>query len=465
MADFTIDYRVPGNTLARFLRSNAFVRGIRGPIGSGKSTACCIEILRRACEQKPGRDGIRRSRWVAVRNTYPELKTTTIKTWHQWVPPMIGKWREQGPPMHRLRAGDVDLEVLFVALDRPEDVRKLLSMEATGAWINEAREVPKSIVDGLTGRVGRFRSRKDGGPTWAGVIMDANAPDTDHWWYRLAEETRPEDFEFFAQPPGDGPQAENVANLPGDYYRRAKSGKDEAWIKVYVRGEYAYVADGKPVYPEYHDALHCRDVRAAPSLTVFVGIDFGLTPAAVFAQRATSGQWRMLSELVAEDMGVKRFAELLAAEMRGRYAGFGFDVFGDPAGDSRAQTDETTPFQILRGAGIPARPAPTNDFLQRREAVAGGMSRLVDGEPGLVVSPECRTLRKGLAGGYRYRRQKVAGEERYKDTPEKNHFSHVCDAAQYLMLGAGEGRALVRRPDDHRIRPVRASSDYDPFAW
>ena len=54
VADFTIDYRVPGNTLARFLRSNAFVRGIRGPIGSGKSTACCIEILRRAWETLPG---------------------------------------------------------------------------------------------------------------------------------------------------------------------------------------------------------------------------------------------------------------------------------------------------------------------------------------------------------------------------------------------------------------------------
>lgn len=402
---------------------------------------------------------------MVVRNTYPELKTTTIKTWHQWVPQTLGRWREQGPPAHRLRIGEVDCEVLFVALDRPEDVRKLLSMEVTGAWVNEAREVPKSILDGLTGRVGRFPSAKDGGPTWSGILMDTNAPDMDHWWHRLAEDKKPEGYEFFAQPAGDSISAENLANLPAGYYQRAKQGKDEAWVRVYVRGEYGFVSDGKPVFPEYRDGLHCRPAAPVPGLPLFVGMDFGLTPAALIAQRTLAGQWRMLSELVAEDMGIKRFAEVMGAEMRGRYRDYAFHVFGDPAGDARAQTDEVTPFQILRAAGIDARPAPTNDFVQRREAVAAALTRLIDGEPGLIVDPACRTLRKGLAGGYRYRRQAVAGEERYRDMPDKNAFSHVCDAAQYLMLGAGEGRALVKRPDDHRVRPERAESDYNPFAW
>ncbi|MGB8273644.1 MAG: TerL [Alphaproteobacteria bacterium] len=460
-----IDYKPPGPVLRAFLRSGAFVRGIRGPIGSGKSTACCIEIVRRAGQQAPGPDGIRHSRWAVIRNTQPELKTTTIKTWLQWMPQSIGQWREQGPPSHRITQDGIDIEVLFVALDRPEDVRKLLSMELTGAWINEAREIPKAVLDGLTGRVGRYPSAKDGGAAWAGVILDTNAPDTDHWWYRLAEELRPAGYEFFSQPAGDGPEAENIANLPAGYYDRAKAGKDDNWIKVYVRGEYGFVQDGKPVFPEYRDGMHCREVAPVPNLAVFVGLDFGLTPAAVFAQRMLTGQWRMLSEIVAEDMGIKRFAELLGAEMRGRYAGFGFEVFGDPAGDSRAQTDEVTPFEILRAAGIPARPAPTNDIVQRREVVASALNRLVDGEPGFIVSPRCRVLRKGLAGGYRYRRQAVTGEERYRDVPDKNAFSHVADAAQYLMLGAGEGRALIKRPEDHRVRPERADSEYNPFQW
>ncbi len=34
------------------------------------------------------------------------------------------------------------------------------------------------------------------------MLGDTNAPDEDHWYYRLAEETRPEGWEFFRQPGG-----------------------------------------------------------------------------------------------------------------------------------------------------------------------------------------------------------------------------------------------------------------------
>ena len=47
-------------------------------------------------------------------------------------------------------------------------------------------------------------------------------------------------------------------------------------------------------------------------------------------------------------------------------------------------------------------------------------------------------LRKGFAGGYHYRRLKVAGDERYHDEPNKNGFSHVHDALQYALSGGGE---------------------------
>ena len=65
-------------TPAQFHASNAFVRGLVGPIGSGKSVACCMEVIRRGLEQAPGPDGVRRTRWAFIRQTYPELKSTTI---------------------------------------------------------------------------------------------------------------------------------------------------------------------------------------------------------------------------------------------------------------------------------------------------------------------------------------------------------------------------------------------------
>lgn len=438
-----IDYTPAGPECDAFFYDDSFVRGIRGPIGSGKSTACAFLPWRHLFESEPGHDGKRRARWAVIRNTYPELKTTTIKTWHQWFPREMGRWQDQGPPTHWIQNGDIDLEVMFLALDRPDDIAKLLSLELTGAWINEAREVPKAILDGLTGRVGRFPPVRGGAKSWSGVVMDTNSPDTDHWWYRLAEEQKPEGFRFWCQPGGREPNAENLENLPPKYYERASAGKDDAWVKVYVDGDYGFVQDGKPVYPEWRDQLHAKPCEPDEKLPLWIGIDFGLTPAAAIAQRTFLGQWRYIDELVTEDMGAVRFGELLKGKLDSEYKGFKIaGIYGDPSGDNRSPTDENTPFAILRAQGIPARPAHSNDPVLRREAFAKPLTRLIDGEPGLIVDPRCRLLRKGLMGGYRYKRVMVTGAERYQDKPEKNHFSHVCEAGQYLMLGAGEGRAL-----------------------
>ena len=162
-ASLNLDFS-KSRTVWDFLRDDSFVRGIMGPVGSGKSYACAAEIMLRAVKQKPSpRDGIRRSRFAVVRNSYPMLRTTTLKTWMEIFPEHIWGRAHWSPPItHHIKlpsrdnAAGVDCEVIFLALDQPKDVRKLLSLELTGAWINEARELPKAIIDGLTHRVGRF---------------------------------------------------------------------------------------------------------------------------------------------------------------------------------------------------------------------------------------------------------------------------------------------------------------------
>jgi hypothetical protein len=54
----------------------------------------------------------------------------------------------------------------------------------------------------------------------------------------------------------------------------------------------------------------------------------------------------------------------------------------------------------------------------------------------------------------------VSGE-RYADKPDKNMYSHIHDALQYMMLGAGEGRALLN--NQTQSKPVVAPRNFDVF--
>jgi hypothetical protein len=231
---------------------------------------------------------------------------------------------------------------------------------------------------------------------------------------------------------------------------------------VYVDGEYGFTTDqDKAVYPGYHDALHCREFQGPEGGDIYVGIDFGLTPAATFMFRGPGGlgQWRVHSELVTEDMGAAKFAVQLSRHLRERYpqGRFRWHMTGDPAGDQRSQAnDEWTAFRVLQDAGLAATPAHTQDATVRHDAVARLLQTLtLGGEPALVIHPDCRMLRRGLMGGYRLKRVQVgAGEDRWHDKPVKDAFSHVCEALEYGCLGAGEGTNVVSGGDAswHSIR-------------
>lgn len=487
-------YKPDGQVIKSFMKSDVFFRGLRGPVGSGKSVCCCVEIFRRALQQQKAEDGKRHSRWAIIRNTNPQLKTTTIKTWLDWFPEEDwGKFLWSVPYTHHIKRADIDLEVIFLALDRPEDVKKLLSLELTGIWINEAREIPKSIIDACTMRVGRYPSMKDGGCTWTGVIADTNAPEEDHWWPIMSGEVpipdhipkdeakmlvKPDNWEFYTQPAGmtevkdqegnvtdyiPNENAENTNNMRKDYYPNIVRGKTKSWIDVYVMNQLGTIKDGKPVYPMFVTDTHVakEEIPVASGVPVYIGVDFGLTPAAVIGQKVR-GRWLILQEIVAFDMGIVRFSEVMRQEISSRYGDCEINIIGDPAGDFRAQTDESTPFQILRGCGLNARPAQSNDVSLRLESVNAPLNRMIEGASGFLVDPRCRTLIKGFEGGYQYKRMQVSGE-RFDDKPEKNHFSHIHDALQYLMMGAGEGRNILRNVSA-TTKPFQAKTEFDVFS-
>lgn len=536
----SLEWGSPGDVASGFLKSDAFVRGLRGPVGSGKSVTCCIEIMRRAMKQKPNFEKIRRTRWAVIRNSYPDLKNTTIKTWRDWFDDRWGKFLWSTPYTHHISVGlpddtRVEAEVIFLALDHEEDVRKLLSMELTGVWINEAREIRKSIVDGASMRCRRFPSKRDGGATFSGVIMDTNSPSEVHWWGIMAGEVpipefmteeerrflvKPKNWEFFTQPPGMNeqldqrgdvlsyamnPEAENISNLDSRYYPEIVHGKARPWINAYILNRYQSLSDGKRVYPTFRREVHVarEELQPLPGVEISCGIDFGRTPAAIFGQKMHSDRWIILHEFLASDMGANRFAIALKNEIGrlgwsdGRLANeeeieerlkqfetdedigmqkeyfqddllfspkFPMSFVGDPAGSGRAQTDDKTPFMIMRAHGLPVRPAPSNDPELRIEAVESPLNRLVDGMPGMLISPHCTNLIAGFEGGYHFKRKQVSIEQ-YDDKPNKNRFSHPHDALQYLMLAGGEGTRITtgRAPGEEAAVVRGRFRGFSPF--
>src|ERR1700681_1808942 len=149
---------IPTATGKLFHASNGFVDLVIGPYGSGKSTMCAQRIVESACRMPFWDNGQRRARWAVVRNTSGELNSTTLQTWLQWFGDLGCIKKRQKPLLmyeHEFNDGNgiVRLELIFIALDRPDDVRKIKSLELTGVYLNELSELPQNVLSHFKGRV------------------------------------------------------------------------------------------------------------------------------------------------------------------------------------------------------------------------------------------------------------------------------------------------------------------------
>jgi len=450
----TITYR-PTRTGEMFHKSSAFVRGIKGPVGSGKTVMCVIELLKAACRQTPHTDGVRYSRTFVFRNTYDQLKNTTIKTWLNWVPEDIGdsEFRRSVPITHHLKFNladgtRVDNEVIFVSLDEVRDVGKLKSLEATFIWVNEASEIPNVFYDVLKGRVRRYPNDEQHGKySDSFIIFDTNPPAADpkNWVYRLMEVEKPLKHEFFHQPPAiikneDGewvgnPDAENVENhIAGyNYWLDQVHGAEPEYIRVMLEGRYGLIKAGLPVYDKLFVEEHIskQEDLPTPGLPVLMGWDWGLYPAIIFGQLLPTGKLKILKELAPDEQtSLEELVQDILPPFKEQYfKGFRFHGWGDPAGLGKSPMDKRTPFTVVREAGYLINPTLTNDFIPRRDAVVKFLNR----RNGFEINPSCTKLISGFRANYFYK--EIQGLGLYKERPEKNNFSHPHDGLQYLCLG------------------------------
>ena len=424
-------------TIAEFHADNSFVRGIRGPVGSGKSVGCCFEILQRAWLQKV-HNGERRSRWAVIRQTYGELKTTTIQTWLDWfgdctkivyghpikaifTPPSIsGKNLKETDGKKYNSFAKVIVEIYFIAMDRPQSARKLKSLELTGAWINEVCEVPEEVLKMLTGRVGRYPSKRNGGFNWSGIIMDTNSCDVDNWYYKLAEEKKPDDYKFFNQPPAllenadgkyiENPEAENIENhtLGFKYYFNMLAGKPKKWVDVFICNKYGSHNEGNYVYNGYSQDINNgnhTDREFNPRLKHIIWAhDFNFTPLSSIIIQNEKDNIYCVDEIVLKSATSKD----AAFEFISRYEKYKneivVEIYGDASGHAGEKhgimSDYITLEKLLSQAGFSVRMKAPRSNPAIKSGQMSVQAKIIDalGNRSLFVNPtKCKTLDLGLA--------------------------------------------------------------------
>lgn len=476
----------PPLSLAGFLTSEKFVSLVVGPYGSTKTTAGIMKIAYHAARMAPCRDGVRRSRCIWVRNTREQLRDTSIPDFLKWFPDGEAGIFAKTDYKFLLKFGDVECEVMFRGLDDANDVRRLLSLQASFGVLDEFREIHKDIFENLQGRLGRY---PDGmmvphRPEWGldnkghpiqGCVTDdgkpndhlwgmSNPPDMGTFWEQLLSNPPP-NTDVFIQPSGLSTEADWLHHLKPDYYENMMQGKGQDWIDVYVHAKFGKSLAGRPVFPTFKSDWHVskeplRAIRM-DGYPLLIGMDFGLCPAAVIGQVDPWARLLCLDELTSDGMGALRFArEKLKPLLARKYPGYPVVIIGDPAGNQRAQTDEKTVFEVLRAEKFTAIGASSNNLAKRLAAVEAYLGAQRDGKAAFLVDPGCREMIRALRGGYRFKVK--AKTQEADDSPEKNGSSHIADALQYLCLHADGGRSFggaSYRPVAQVVEPV------SPHGW
>lgn len=508
-------FNPPGPVCDRYIDSRGPIDLIRGPWGSGKTVGTVFKIVNHASWDFPiCKDGIVHVRCAVVRDTYRELAKTFLQSWHEFFP-KNGPFTKQ--PVKDNYSGGQDRPVKHVVSwdvirqwpDGPRQTTVELEMEmgAIGdqnldsffkgyeisiGCVNECDLLNPEVPGRLYGRTGRYPPTSEI-MDWEGerlgydtdevtglktvrlpriVCGDFNPPDESNWTYEREIENREKwtnSHNFFAQPSGLSPQAENRRGKSRQKYEeeeRAFGGPTASESRRNVHGEYAAKVDGTVIFSNFSINRHRSSdfLKPVPELPFYIGADAGGTPAACIGQFMPNGQFRGLREIVTkptEITGPQRFAEMIADvllhDFRGMRCG---GAWGDPSAwyGADKQRGELAFMEIVgKALAIRFRPTDTNDFKSRFEAVDFFLKGLIDANtPRALFDPRLKTTIRGFISQYKTTKHFSEGKSQSVEIAN-NEFTHVQDAWQYLLLGY-RGGAKVKQDAAQIGRPANVVS-------
>lgn len=528
--DLIHHYKSPGPVASRFIMSMGPIDLIMGPWGSGKTVACVFKQVRHAGLDFPiCRDGVVHVRSAAIRDTYREMAKTALATWLEFFPkggPFTASDKDafsggQDRPVRHVLEWDVlrnwyagkgqweprqtkvRFEMEFGAIGEQNLDSFFKGYEISMGWLNECDLVHEDAPGRLYGRTGRYPPRSEI-MEWEGerlgwstdpdsgaqtinvpriICGDYNPPDEANWTYKrhIEEPEKWPGYNFFQQPSGLSPQAENRVGKTRHQYEeeeRQFGGPNAPEARRNVHGMYAPKASGTVIFARFNILRHRADqpLPIVKELPFGLGMDAGGRPACVVTQRMPNGQKRVLREIVSRPdtvTGPARFAEAINEVLLRDFAGMRCShAFADPAafyGADKVRGELAWVEIVSLALQIPILPTETNDLGSRFEAVDWYLGDIDANTPRLLIDPSCKYLVRAYVSQYQLTKNSSLAKTDGLQV-EKNEYSHIAEADQYEAYGY-RGRATVQKDAARMGRPgnvvpmrsVTALSDFDVF--
>jgi len=462
------------------LDTTSSVKGLKAPVGTGKTSAVCIEIQRLACLQFPDVNGVRWFKALIIRGSYYELKTTVLDTWRHWAPPSICKivtspYIRANMEMALPDGTTVNLEVEFMSVPDLKTAKEgLKGKEPTVIYINELPEItqPIQVIQECESRLWRFPSVTTAPIRWSGILFDFNPSVIGGPVYKFFKDQEkiakskpdePREVSLYEYPPAlirvparsnpeDYAKSQWVPNPEADYHRFNNIGfeywfnmvnkyaNDEDYIRKNVEGFWTLGTGNKSCFPSFSQKVHVGDTIYDPSAPVLVGADGGLFPAIVIGQ-LLAGCLHVQHEVIVDEITVSDLVTLhLLPLIKQHYPTNARKiVYHDPGNNNRSPNSMEVNFKptmLWRQKGFEV--GVINNMQNKTDVRHRAVSQFLNIRNALVINTRCEYLTQAMAGRYQWNMPKNDEPSTKTLQPVKDRFADVADAFQYLCVGVGD---------------------------
>lgn len=359
-----------------------------GSAGSAKSYSITQKLIIRACSEK--------IRILVTRRTGATLRNTCFSLFKD----ILSKWKIA--PYLNIRESDFNIrfpngsEIIFLGLD---EETKLLSLNNIGTiWIEEAFEVPKSIVEQLNLRLrGKNENQQ--------IIMSFNPISKNHWLYDFCEINPPSSFKYIHSTYKDNPflNDEYIKELEELYTR------NPAKARIFCEGQWGVDSEGLVIQNWKQEEFDPMEL-ASKGLEHRVGMDLGWIDKTAIINSLYDKENKTIYVYDEFYKSGCQLSELVSA----------IDKMGLRKSKIYVDAAEPRSIQYFKNEGIRAEACAKG-----KDSVKAGLMFLQDNL--IVVHPKCINFITELEN-FSYIKSKTTGEWTEDTTHE---WSHAIDACRY----------------------------------